>query len=88
MRSVPSSSWCTSEPYMCYEKYKFKIIIIYQYIPERLSRLKLETNNIIFPSTSTFPKWYHPFSFCDQNAAHSSHLATCAKCTAHFILMH
>lgn len=40
LRSVPPSSWCTFEPYMCSEKYKFKIIIIYQHIPERLSRHK------------------------------------------------
>jgi len=38
MRSGPSSSWCTSEPYVCSEKYKFNIIIIYHHIPERLSR--------------------------------------------------
>jgi hypothetical protein len=47
MRSVPSSSWCTSEPYVCSEKYKFKIIIIYL---KDCQDTKLETNNIIFPS--------------------------------------
>jgi hypothetical protein len=49
LRSVPSSSWCTSEPYVCAEKYKFKIIIIYQHIAERLSIHKTRNKQYHLP---------------------------------------
>lgn len=88
MRSVPSSSWCTSEPYVCSEKYKFKIIIIYQHIPERPSRHKTRNKHYHLPIYLYIPQVVPSLQFLWPKCCTQFSSLTCAKCSAHFILMH
>jgi hypothetical protein len=87
-RSVPSSSWCTSEPYVCSEKYKFKIINIYQHIPERPSRHKTRNKHYHLPIYLYIPQVVPSLQFLWPKCCTQFSSLTCAKCTAHFILMH